>query len=222
MAGSSVSTIRLKLFSVPLHSNTLNILTMRILLTIAAYLSMCFVCHAQCEENISGQQMQKGMFLFCDPGAIEAKKYVAEVVSVNGNSFSCRFLHSNSVYQFTDFKRAADGPATRMQATVQSNKGGGYVAGTIFKINVFMPDPVACDLSGATGNTAYDVIATFKADGKSFLGRIQKNSKGYTIKFAHTQSVYTVDNNFKVLTVTGGGYSVGSQMKVVHARILAF
>jgi hypothetical protein len=205
-----------------LYHSKIKVLPMRILLTVVVYLSMCFVCHAQCEETISGKQMQKGMFLYCDPGTIEAKKYVAEVISVNGNSFSCRFLHSNSVYQFTDFKRTDDGPATRMQATVQANKGGGYVAGTIFKINVFMPDPVVCDLSGATGNTAYDVIATFRADSKSFLGRIMKSSKGYTIKFAHTQSIYTVDNNFKVLTVTGGGYSVGSQVKVVHARILSF
>lgn len=85
-----------------------------------------------------------------------------------------------------------------------------------------MPDPVACDLSGATESNPYDVIATFKADSKSFLGRMMKTTKGYTIKFAHTKSVYTVDANFKVLTVIGGGYSVGSQVKVVHARILKF
>ena len=70
---------------------------MKTLLTAIAFLSLSFAGHAQCPENIAGKQLQKGMFVFCDPGTTDGKNYVAEVNSVNGTDFSCRFLHSNSV-----------------------------------------------------------------------------------------------------------------------------
>ncbi|MCG2618138.1 hypothetical protein LZZ85_27795 [Terrimonas sp. NA20] len=177
---------------------------------------------AQCKENITGQQMKKGMYISTRLGQ-DAKEYAAEILSADGTSFSCRFLHSSSVYQFVDFKRASDGPVTRMQATVKSSKGGGFAAGTVFIVNTFMLDPEPCDLATApvTGKF-YDVFATFAADGKTYLARIRKNAAGYTVFFVHSSAQYTTDENFKVLTVKGGGYKVGSTMVVKHARILQF
>lgn len=195
---------------------------MKILLVIVASLGFSFVTQAQCEEKIFGKQLEKGMFIHCDPGRADKTRYVAEILSVNGTDFSCRFLHSNAVYQFRDFKRKENGSPATMQAVVKSSKGGGYAEGAVFTMNAYMVDPDACNLSGATESQPYDIIATFKADKKRYLGRMKATSTGYTIQFAHTQSVYTVDKNFKVTGVNGGGYIVGSQMEVVHARTLQF
>lgn len=192
---------------------------MKILSAIVIFLGLSITCHAQCEEKIFGKQLQKGMFIH---GSAGKTKYVAEILSVNGTEFSCRFIHSNSVYQFTDFKRAENGSPATMQAVVKSSKGGGYSAGTVFIINAYMVDPDACDLTGASEKQPYDIIATFKADKKRFLGRMMATSTGYIIKFAHSNSVYTVDKNLKVTGVEGGGYIVGSQMEIVHARVLQF
>lgn len=195
---------------------------MRSLLIVIACLGFYLAGMSQCEEKIFGKQLQKGMFIHCNAGGTDKKRYVAEVVSVNGTEFSCRFLHSNAVYQFKDFKKKENGSPATMQATVKSSKGGGYAAGTVFTMNVYMTDPDACDLSGATESNPYDIIATFKADNKRYLGRMMATSNGYTIQFAHTESVYTVDKNFKVTGVNGGGYLVGSQLSIVHARTLQF
>jgi hypothetical protein len=183
---------------------------------------MSLTSWAQCKESITGQQIRKGMYISARLGA-DQKEYSAEVLSANGANFSCRFLHSNSVYQFGDLKRSADGPVTRGQATVKSSKGGSFPAGTVFIVNVFMLDPEPCALSTApvTG-TFYDVFATFAADNKTYLARMRKNAAGYTIFFVHSSAYYTTDENFKVLTVKDGGYKVGSAISVKHARILQF
>lgn len=185
-------------------------------------LFVSLAARAQCKENITGQQIQKGMYILANPGATDGKRYAAEVLSASGAGFSCRFLHSNSVYQFIDFKRANDGPDTRMQATVESSRGGGFLPGTIFKINVFMKDPEPCDLAAATVGTFYDVIATFVADEKTYLARLRVDAEKYTIRFAHSNAEYTTDKSFKVLSVKNGGYKAGSRMRVSHARILQF
>ncbi len=192
-----------------------------IFITMLALVSVC--SQAQCKENITGQQIKKGMYISARTSA-NSKDYIAEVLSVDGTSFSCRFLHSNSVYEFVDFKRAADGPATRMQATVKSSKGGSFAAGTVFpRVNFFMVDPEPCDLTALpAGGPFYDVLATFVADSKTYLARLQKTATGYKVNFVHSYALYTTDNNFKVLTVKGGGYKVGSQLIVKHARILQF
>lgn len=195
---------------------------MRTLITIITLLGLTAVCHAQCEDKISGRQLQKGMFIYCDPADAVEKRYVAEILTVSGTDFSCRFLHSNSVYQFTDFKRAANGTPATMQACVKSSKGGGFAQGAIFIMNVYMQDPDVCDLSGTSQSDPYEIIATFKADNKRYLGRIISTTNGYLIKFDHSNSMYTVDKNFKVIAVKNGGYIIGSQLSVVHARTLQF
>lgn len=195
---------------------------MRVLLTIITFLYLSVAGLAQCEDKIAGKTMQKGMFIFCNLGTKDGKNYAAEVLSVNGTNFSCRFLHSQSVYQFTDFKRADKGTAATMQAVVKSSVGGGYKQGQLFIMNVLMPDPEACDLSGATRRKPYEVIVTFKADNKRYLGWIMVEDDMYTIQMAHTNSIYIADKNFKVIKVGRGGYAVGSQLSVAHARTLVF
>jgi|GEM_PF-5168106 len=191
-------------------------------LVFAMLLTVSLASQAQCNENITGQKMQKGMYIYTYPVSAEDKKYVAEILSVDATGFSCRFLHSNTVYQFNDFRRSDDGPATRMQATVRSSRGGAFQTGTVFKMNVFMADPEPCDLAKTEEGSFYDIIATFAADNKTYLARIGMEGEKYMIRFAHSNADYTTDKNFKVLAVKGGGYKVGSQIKVKHARILQF
>jgi hypothetical protein len=194
---------------------------MKALVIILLMLCLTGISSAQCKENIAGKQIEKGMYIHAT-ATPEGKWYAAQVLTVNGTAFTCRFLHSNSVYEFVDFKKAPDAPATRMQATVKSSKGGGFAAGTVFRVNVFMVDPEPCDFATMTKGKIYDVLATFVADNKTYLARMMPGKENYTIRFSHTDSEYTTDKNFKVLTVKGGGYKVGSKMNVVHARILEF
>ena len=180
------------------------------------------IAQAQCEERISGRQLEKGMFVLCTPEAAGSQSYVAEVLSVNGTDFTCRFLHSNTTYQLTDFRRAGKGSAATMQATVRSSKGGAFQTGSVFIVNVYMADPDPCDISTAPLKNQYVVIATFIADKKRYMGKIMPVSGGYEIQFQHSKSVYTVDKKFKVTKVVKGGYLVGSQLELVHARLLEF
>ena len=193
---------------------------MKKLLAILLFTGISFAGMAQCEEYITGQTLQKGMFIFAGQSN---NRYVAEILSANGTDFTCRFLHSNSVYEFTDFKKKPEGTNAQMLATVKSNKGGGYAPGNVFFMNVYMRDPDACDLKTVTLEAPTDVIATFAADNKSYLGRMgkNKNGTGYSIKFSHSNSKYELDNNF-IVTSIGGAYKKGSQLKVIHARTLNF
>lgn len=194
---------------------------MQKLIIILFFLGISFGINAQCPESISNVEMQKGMFIFCVEKNFDNTKYVAEILSVNGKDFSCRFLHSNSLYQFTDVRKEKNESNAKIFATVKSNTGGAYKAGSVFIMNVYMADPDPCDLDSEP-NRAFYVIATFAIDKKSYIGRCQANSNGYTIRFGHSKSVYTFDKSFKVLTVKGGGYAVGNKVKVVHARNLEF
>ena len=193
---------------------------MKNLLIFILFSVLHFVGIAQCENEIFGKNVEIGMFLHTHPVDQVDKNYVAEVTYVNGDKFSCRFLHSNSIYEFENLKIKPGGSAT-MLATVKSSKGGRYAAGTVFSLNFFMADPDDCDLSGSTEKKPYTIIVRFQ-DNKSYLGRGAKTDSGYTIQFGHTNSKYYTDKDFKVLSTQGGGYAIGSQMKVVHARVLRF
>ena len=195
---------------------------MKTLLITIALIYLSAACNAQCPDFITNKKLEKGMFIYTDPGTTAGTKYVAQILSVNGSDFTCRFLHSNSTYSFTDFKKAAVGSSATMQATVKSSKGGGFLPGTIFKMNVYMADPDRCDVTDASEAQPYFVIGTFIADNKSYLGRLAPEEEGYKIAFFHSKNLYILDEKFKVKKVNGGGYNVGSQLVIVHARTLQF
>lgn len=183
--------------------------------------SLHFVSIGQCKKEIYDQRLEENMFFICSPIEKATKTYVAEVTAVSGDNFSCRFLHSNSIYEFIDLNVSSTASTSLMNATVKSNIGGIYATGTIFTGNIYMADPEDCNLSETDKGNPYFIIATFQ-DEKSYLGMVVKVDNGYSFRFAHTNSVYNTDENFKVLSTQGGGYAIGSQMKVVHARRLNF
>ena len=142
---------------------------MKKLIIIIFCLSIAFAGSAQCDEFIEGKEMQKGMYILSSNEGVENKKYVAQILSVDGKSFTCRFLHSNSLYQFVDVRNVNSESKSLLQATVKSNVGGGFGAGTIFVLNVYMPDPDLCDLGNATSDKVLSIIATFNTDKKSYV-----------------------------------------------------
>jgi hypothetical protein len=195
---------------------------MKRLLVILFFIGLSKIGFTQCNETIMDRTMQPGMFIFGNIDNDPTKKYVAQVLTVNGSSFTCRFLHSNSIYQFTGFRIKSPASRSLMMATVQSSKGGGYKAGTVFSLNVYMVDPEPCDISTVGYKDPYKIIATFVADNKSYFGQILKTPNGYKIYFLHSGATYYTDNNFKVIKTDKGGYVVGSAIKVEHARRLEF
>jgi hypothetical protein len=205
------------------NSSTKIINIMKRLLVILFLIGLSKIGFTQCKEKITDKEIAPGMFIYSNVAGEPDKKYYAQILTVDGTNFTCRFSHSSSVYQFTDLKlKYPQTSKTHMCAKVKSSKGGGYKPGTEFEFNVFMADPVPCDLSKATLGVRFDLIATFVADRKSYLGRAYKTATGYDIYFPHSKSNYTTDNNFKVLSTDGGGYIVGSAMQVVHAKRLEF
>lgn len=197
---------------------------MKTLLIIIAFLNLSMVCKAQCTEKIEGVKLQKGMFLITSKifSENDEKQYVAEVLTVNGSEFTCRFIHSNSIYHFKDFKQASNASKTLMQAAVVKNKGGVYNDGFIFSFNVYMNDPELCDLSSATETNPLVCIVTFQADNKMYLANMAKINGIYKMFFPHSKSTYEANEHFKVTKVKGGGYSIGSKIKIEHARLLVF
>lgn len=197
---------------------------MKTFLIIIAFFNLSMVCKAQCQEKIEGVQLQKGMLMYTNPNIMlgDSRTFVAEIISVNGFEFTCRFLHSNSVYYFKNLKLAGGFSDTLMQATVVKSKGGSFQEGHLFDFNIYMKDPEQCNLSTATEKTPLMTVVTFLADNKSYLANVSKIKTGYLLGFLHSKSIYEVDENFKVTKVTGGGYAVGSKIKIEHARLLVF
>lgn len=176
---------------------------------------------AECEEYISGRDIQKGMLVKAAPVSVQPEViYVAEITSVSGDAFSCRFLHSNTTYDFVDRKLVPGNSKSRLRATVKANRGGKFRAGEQFHFNVFMKDPAACNWE-EVGRGQLTIIATF-GDGKSYLGLLRQTDDGYLVYFLHSKSLYTIDRRGRILSVRGGGYAVGGSVKVVHARLLTF
>ena len=181
---------------------------MKKLIIIIFCLSIAFVSGAQCAAFIEGKEMQKGMYILCSNEGVENKKYVAQILLADGKSFTCRFLHSNSLYQFVDVRNVNNESKSLLQATVKSNVGGGFGAGTIFVLNVYMPDPDLCDLGNANTDKVLTIIATFNTDKKSYLGNMKVTNDGYKIFFAHSKSIYTLNKSYKVISQKGDRKSV--------------
>ncbi|MEO6670089.1 MAG: hypothetical protein ABIN36_11475 [Ferruginibacter sp.] len=175
---------------------------------------------AQCDEFISDQQLQPGMFAISKLLKGDSHDYVAEITAVAGETFECRFLHSNSEYKFVECKKSIGSSKSSMQAKVHSNKGGKYSQGTLFEFNFFMASPEPCNFD-LMNDELYYVIAEFP-DRKSYLGRMERVDENFVIEFRHSGSVYTLNKNRTVIAVRGGTYAKGDLVILKHARRLIF
>lgn len=154
----------------------------------------------------------------------ESKQYVAEVISAQGKDFTCRFVHSSSVYTFLWRPTTGDPTGTigKHEAVVGDTKTGAYAKGTPFVFNAFVKSNSSCHYGTSTAYPGNVVIVTFK-DGRSFLGEATKTGKNCRIVFWHSGNAYTFDDN-EVVIKSGGSYPNGSAAEiscvesVTHAR----
>ncbi|MBC7510704.1 MAG: hypothetical protein H7320_18450 [Ferruginibacter sp.] len=146
----------------------------------------------------------------------EENKYVAEIVSVSGKTFECRFVHSWSKYVLQLKKINGDLSGTGHQgyvASVVSNKGGKYSTNALFTFLFYDLTDEDCLLGKSSFST---VIVKFN-DGKSYLGDAKKTGKIWNIAFRHSGSNYNFDENGVVLK-SGGIYPRGSKASVLCAE----
>ena len=148
----------------------------------------------------------------------EEKTYVAEILSVNGKDFTCRFVHSSSVYNFSWKPTVGDATMTigRHEAAVGSSAGGKYAPGTRFRFYVFARTS-ECDLPASAPEDGEETVIVKFADEKSFLGKAGKSGSGLRITFNHSGSVYEFDAK-GVVTRSGGGYLKGSKASIFCTR----
>ncbi|RYE25625.1 MAG: hypothetical protein EOP45_04600 [Sphingobacteriaceae bacterium] len=191
----------------------------KISITLISLLSFYGYSKAQCEVSISKKNLESGMLL---EGVFEndptATVYVAEILSVEGNKFSCRFVHSNSTYKFNLGKteKIEDGNSFS-SAKVVSNINGKFATGRTFSFAVFLPDPNGCNLSFKSDFGPVNVVTTFP-DGKPFVGRLTKVKNNYNITYLHSGNKYVFDPNWIVKSRIKGSYQVGTKVKAVYAK----
>jgi hypothetical protein len=186
-------------------------------LTLALVLSFYEYSSGQCTVSISKQNLESGMLL---EGVFEndATVYVAEILSVAGNVFTCRFVHSNSVYKFNYIKtnKVEDGNSFS-SAKVVSSINGKFVAGKTFDFAVFLPDPNGCNLNAGSDFGPVNIVTTFP-DGKPFVGRLTKVKNNYNVTYLHSNNKYIFDSNWIVKSRVKGSYKVGTKVKAEYAK----
>lgn len=151
----------------------------------------------------------------------EEKTYVAEVISVNGKDFTCRFVHSSSEYTFL-WRRTTGEPTSTIgkhEAVVGEVKGGNYPKGTPFAFQAFVSTLSGCHYGEAEAYPGNVVIVKF-SDGKRFLGDAAKTGKNYSIRFRHSGSVY-IFNDSDVVIKSGGAYKAGSKTEISCVESIA-
>jgi hypothetical protein len=162
-------------------------------------------------------QLKPGMMVFgrFKDGDVQ---YVAEILTASGDNFTCRFVHSNSVYTMKQGEAEMNGTMSAMQRTanVVSSRGGKFAAGSKFLFNAFVALPGECNYGTGAGYWDNFVIATF-ADGKRFLGVANAEGDKTTITFLHSAAVYEFSKSGVVLSSTGG-YIKGSKATIKCAE----
>lgn len=190
--------------------------SVRILKSIILLVSIlsCYIGNSQCENPIKRTEINQKMMIWGFFSEDGTKLYVAEVTK-GGNTFTCRFLHSESSYTM-EFSSCGeiDFDAEFCTAKVIKNVGGKFGKGSTFNFKVFEAS-ANCAISDPS-----TVIATFP-DGKRFLGVLKEVDNFYEITFQHSLSVYKIDQkSLKIVSKTKGSYRVGSQIKLEFAQVI--
>lgn len=124
--------------------------------------------------------------------------YVAEVISVSGTSFTCKFVHSGSVYQFKNFADQVDFSVAEVKST---DKGIFKKEGTPFYFSTYTPATESCNY----------LKVTF-ADGKSYFAEATTVADGnYQLIFWHSGSKYLISPEGIILQ-SGGSYRKGQKV----------
>ncbi len=157
------------------------------------------------------------------------KSYFAEVTVVDNNGdFTCRMVHTNSIYKFK-FKKIerVDGSdvedsdlkyADFYYYTVEYTKGGSYPKGSSYAWSmIYRKSPILDCSVPYSGYSKRFVTVTF-SDGKSFVAEIvsgEIDNKEFTVKFLHSGNQYRLGQG-KVLS-SQGSYKKGTKYTAVCA-----
>lgn len=157
--------------------------------------------------------------------------YTAEVFSVTGTSFSCRFLHSQSTYTF---KNLSEGETIYdFTAAVESTKGGAYKKGTNALFYIYRPDYKAAVTSSNYNayleknkrlNGQANIIVKFPDDLKymAFVKTpVTADNSVVSVFFTHTSSVYTINIADGKVVQSGGAYKSGTKARFFECQRVA-
>jgi len=181
--------------------------------------TLLFVC------NLLMAQLKTGDFIKLSSFKDAKVSYTAEVTKVNGTSFICKFLHSQSQYTFINFA-AQPNSTYNFTAQVKASQGA-YKAGDVAVFNVNRPDNNTLTLANFDSymnndqyvyDTHIRIVVRF-ADGKKYLagGRKTADNK-LNLTFFHSKAEYTVDLATMKVTYSNGGYLLGSKVVMYAAK----
>lgn len=175
--------------------------------TLTLVLATCFlVSHAQMETG----QLVGGYFK-------DGTAYVAQITAVTSTGFTCKFVHSASVYIFNNLKKDISDPVRwKYYASVVSQKGGKYLKGDVFSFRVYRRGEKVADLSKPIAPDT-KVYVSF-SDGKVFLGNAQDAVNGFvSVRMIHSGNSYVINPKGVITLKTGGYYKVGEKATVYKA-----
>lgn len=175
------------------------------------------ITNAQCIETVKKSTLEEGMFVLGVMNDVN-KLYVASVITGDKTEFTATFLHSQSAYSFNNLT-LLDSVAS--QALVEMNVGGAYKKGSKFVFSTFVAYPQGCNLLMKEDYGETMCISTFP-DKKSYLGKVFRKNGKLTVRYFHSNSVYTFDDNWKILSVKNGTYSIGKIAPTVYAAMVDF
>lgn len=175
-------------------------------------------------------QVKTGDFIRVSFGD-EQKIYTAEISSVTGTSFSCRFLHTQSTYVFKNLREGET--IYDFTAVVESTKGGGYQKGTNALFYIYRPD-YKKEVTSSNyndyleknkhSNGQANIIAKFP-DGLKYMANIKKSITAdntiVSVFFTHTSSVYTINIADGKVVESGGAYKKGTKVQFFECQRIA-
>ena len=145
-------------------------------------------------------QLKPGMMIFGYFKNDSLKVYSAEILTVDGVEFTCRFSHSSSIYKFQITGYEPNENANLLKAQVISSIGGKYKKNDTFLYAVFETDN-STDCF-ATPDEGRIVLVKFP-DSKTFIAVVIEGSYAYNVQFLHSNNIYGFDKSFKIVKSTG-------------------
>jgi outer membrane protein OmpA-like peptidoglycan-associated protein len=130
----------------------------------------------------------------------DSKKYVADIINVQTDSFDCRFVHSGKQYTFD----------SHSFTVLETN--GGFPRGTpLTWYQIFTPD------SGDFTPFCF-VVVTF-GDNIRYLGVLNYLTPDRNVTFLHSGNMYTFNNDDEVVSKTGGIYNIGHKINGIELYV---
>lgn len=152
--------------------------------------------------------MKTNDFLLCKFKSDPARNYIANITAVNGNSFTCKFVHSGSIYEFETTNWTVAKPGQTFPVGTPLTEHTIYTRSD----EQILPMP---------GNESKLVCVTFQ-DNNRYLGHLTQTGIGIErhVTFLHSGSRYVFGDDNTILT-SGGAYPAGQRIKGIEIYVPA-